>query len=93
MHGWARSIADKVCRVTILLQDSSEVVNFLLKVALCANGLSGSVVEASHHSSFHVGRMIGLEVKIPVRDTSGLDEGQEREKETTGGDTLCGWDE
>ena len=47
LHRWGRSIVDKVCRVTILLQDSSEVVNFLLKVVLCANDLSGPVVEAS----------------------------------------------
>ena len=43
------------------------MVNFLLKVVLCANDLSGPVVEASHHTSLHVGQMVGLEVKIPVR--------------------------
>ena len=32
--GWGRSIADKVCRVTVLLQDSSKVANFLLMVVL-----------------------------------------------------------
>ena len=49
-----------------MLQDSSEVVNFLLKVVLCADDLSGPVVEASHHTSLHVGWMMGLKVKIPV---------------------------
>ena len=48
---------DEVCRVTILLQDSSEVVNFLLKVVPCANDLSGPVVEASHHTSYYVAGM------------------------------------
>ena len=43
------------------------MVNFLLKVVLCADDLSGPVVEASHHTSLHMGRMMGLKVKIPVR--------------------------
>ena len=66
LHRWCRSIADKVCRVTILLQDSSKVVNFLLKVVLCADDLSGPVMEAYHHTLLHVGWMMGLKVKIPV---------------------------
>ena len=43
------------------------MVNFLLKVVLRANDPSGPVVETSHHSSLHVGRMMGLEVEIRVR--------------------------
>ena len=42
------------------------MVNFLLKVVVCADDLSGSVVETSHHTSLHVGRMMGFEVEIPV---------------------------
>ena len=52
--GWA-SIADKVCRVTILLEDSSKVVNFLLKVVLRVDDPSGPVVETFHHTSPNVG--------------------------------------
>ena len=43
------------------------MVNFLLKVVLRADELSGPVVETSHYTSLHVGRMMGLEVEIPVR--------------------------
>ena len=50
-----------------MFQDSSKVVNCLLKVVLRADDLSGPVVEASHHTSLHMGRMMGLKVKIPVR--------------------------
>ena len=42
-------VEDKVCRVTILLQDSSEVFNFFLKVVLHAHDLSGPVVDISPH--------------------------------------------
>ena len=42
------------------------MVNFLLKVVLCADDPSGPIMETSHHSSLHVGRMMGLEVEIPV---------------------------
>ena len=42
------------------------MVNFLLKVVLRADDLSGPVVETSHHTSLHVGWMMGLEVEIPV---------------------------
>ena len=55
-----------VCRVTVLLEDSSKVVNFLLKVVQRADDLSGPVVETSHHTSLHVGRMMGLKVEILV---------------------------
>ena len=34
-----------------MLQDSSKVVNFLLKVVLRADDLSGPVMETSHHLS------------------------------------------
>ena len=54
---------DKVCRITVLLEDSSQVVNFLLNVVLCADDPSGPVVEPSHHTSFHV----VLKVEILVR--------------------------
>ena len=65
--GWGRSIADKVCRVAILLEDSSKVVNFLLKVVLRADDPPGPVMETSHHISLHMGWMMGLEVKVSVR--------------------------
>ena len=42
------------------------MVNFLLKVVLHADDPSGPIMETSHHSSLHVGRMMGLEVEIPV---------------------------
>jgi len=32
--GWDQSVADKVCRVSILFEDSSKVVKFLLKIVL-----------------------------------------------------------
>ena len=64
---WGRSVADKVCRVTVLLEDSSKVVNFLLKVVLHADNPSGLVMEAFHHTSLHVPRMMGLDVEILVR--------------------------
>ena len=41
------------------------VVNFILKVVLRADDPSGPIMETSHHSSFHVGRVVGLEVEIP----------------------------
>ena len=65
--GGAEALMDKVCRETVLLEDSSKVVNFLLKVVLRADDLSGPVMETSHHTSLHVGRMMGLEVEILVR--------------------------
>ena len=43
------------------------MVNFLLKVVLRVDDLSGPVVETSHHTSLHVGRMMGLEVEILAR--------------------------
>ena len=58
LRGWGRNIVDKVCRVTVLLQDSSKMVNFLLKIVLLADDLSGPVVETSHHTSLHVGRRV-----------------------------------
>ena len=45
---WGRSIADKVCREPILLEDSSKVVNFLLKVVLRVDDPSSPVVETLH---------------------------------------------
>ena len=66
MGGWGRSIADKVCKITVKLEDSSKVVNFLLKVVLCADDLSGPVMETSHYTSLHMGRMMGLDVEILV---------------------------
>ena len=64
--GWSRSVADKVCRVSVLLQNSSKVVNFLLMVALRADNPSGRVVETSHHTFLHVGGMMGIKVEILV---------------------------
>ena len=58
---------DKVCRITLLLENSSKVVNFLLKVVLRADDLSGPVVETPLHTSLHVCRMMGLEVEVLVR--------------------------
>ena len=43
------------------------MVNFLLKVFLRADDLSGPDVETSHHTSLYMGWMMGLEVEIPVR--------------------------
>ena len=57
---------DKVCRVTVLLEDSSKEVNFLLKVVLHADNPSGPVVETSQHTSLHVPRMMGLDVEILI---------------------------
>ena len=42
---------DKVCRVPILLEDSSKVVSFLLKCVQHVDDPSGPVVETSHHTS------------------------------------------
>ena len=57
---------DKVCKVTVLREDFSEVVDFLLKVVLCVDDPSGPVVETSHHISFRMGWMMGLKVVILV---------------------------
>ena len=65
--GGAEALQIKVCRVIVPLEDPTKVVNFLLKVVLCADDLSGPVVETSHHTSLHVGQMMGLEVEISVR--------------------------
>ena len=43
------------------------MVNFLLKVVLRVDDPSGPVMETSHHTSLHVGQMMGLKVEIPVR--------------------------
>ena len=42
------------------------MANFLLKVVLCVDDPSGPVMETFHHTSLHVGRMMGLKVEIPV---------------------------
>ena len=55
--GWDRCVADKICRITILLDNSSKVVNFLVKLVLRADDPSGLVAEPSHHIFFHVGCM------------------------------------
>ena len=60
--GWERSIADKLCRITVLLEDSSQVVNFVLKFVLCVDDPSSSVVETPHYISLHVDWRIGFEV-------------------------------
>ena len=57
---------DKVCRVIVLVEDSSKVVNFLLKVVLHADNPSGPVVETSQHTSLHVPWMMGLDLEILV---------------------------
>ena len=36
---------DKICRKTVLLEDSSKVIIFLRKVVLCADDPSGPVVK------------------------------------------------
>ena len=64
--GRGRAIADEVRKITILLEDPSKVVNFLLKVVLHVDDPSGPIIETSHHTSLHKGRMMGLEVEIPV---------------------------
>ena len=56
---------DKICRVTVLLEDSSKVVNFLLKVVLHVDS-SSPVVKTSHHTFLHMGQIVSLEVEIPV---------------------------
>ena len=43
------------------------MIYFLLKVVLHADDLSGSVVETSHHTSLHMGWMIGLKMEMSVR--------------------------
>ena len=62
--GWGRGIADEVRRITTLLEDPSKVVNFLLKVFL---HVDDSIMKTSHHTSLHMGQMLGLEVEILVR--------------------------
>ena len=57
---------DEVHRITVLLEDPSKVVNFLLKVVLHADDPSGPIMETSYHPSLHVGRMVGLKVEMPV---------------------------
>ena len=42
------------------------MVNFLLKVVLCADEPSVPIMRTSHDSSVNMGRMMGLEVEIPV---------------------------
>ena len=51
---------DKVCKITVQLENSSKVVNFLLNVVLHVDDPSGPVVETSHHTSFHVGQNGGI---------------------------------
>ena len=58
------------CRVPVLLEDSSKVVNFLLKVGLRIDDPSGPVVETSHHTSLHMGQMMRLEMEISVHTSS-----------------------
>ena len=36
------------------------------RIALPSLALSGSIMETSHHSSLHIGQMMGLKVEIPV---------------------------
>ena len=42
------------------------MANFLLKVVLSVDDPSGPVMETFHHTSLHVGQMMGLKVEIPV---------------------------
>ena len=60
--GWGRSIANEVCGIIVLLEDSSKVVNFLQKVVLCGDNPPGPVLEASHHMPLHTGQMLELKV-------------------------------
>ena len=64
--GQGRGIADEDRRIAILLEDPSKVVNFLLKIVLHLSDPPGPIMETAHHTSLHVGRMMGLEVEIPV---------------------------
>ena len=43
------------------------MVDFLLKVVLRVDDPSGPVVETSHHTSFHMGWMMGLKVVMLLR--------------------------
>ena len=45
MCEWGRIVAGKVRRTTVLLEDSSNVVNFLLKVVLRVDDPSGPFME------------------------------------------------
>ena len=60
-------VGQKHCRVTILLEDSGKVFNFLLNIFLCTDDFSDPVVETSHDTSYYVGWILGLEVEIIVR--------------------------
>ena len=53
---WAgtEALADKVCKTSVPLEDSSKVVNFL-NVLLGADDPSDPVVQTSHHPSLHMG--------------------------------------
>ena len=42
------------------------MANFLLKVVWCFDDPPGPVMEASHHTPLHMGRIMGLKVEIPV---------------------------
>ena len=59
-------VGQKHCRVTILLEDSGKVVNFLLNVFLFIDDFSDPVVKTSHNTSYYAGWMLGLEVEITV---------------------------
>lgn len=51
MCGCGRIVADKVCKITVLLENSSKVVNLPLKVVLRDDDPSDLVVETSHQNS------------------------------------------
>ena len=60
--GWGRSIADKVCRVIVLLEDFCMVVNICRLSCM----LIISLALSWRHLTIHVSRIMGLKVEIPV---------------------------
>ena len=72
-------MGQKHCRITVLLQESSKVVNFLLKVVLHADDFSGTIVETFHHNFIRNASPPPLQETV---DTSSCDEEHEKEKET-----------
>ena len=64
--GWGRSASDKVGRISILPDDCSNMVHFLLKLVLWADEPSGLVMKTLHQTSLHIGWMVGLNLPVFV---------------------------
>ena len=62
---WGRSIANEVCGATVLLADSSKVVNFLLKVVWCFDYPPWPSHGGISPHALYMGRMMGLKVELP----------------------------